>query len=76
MREEEGGAHPEQHAGASSRAVYRAVMWIICGVFFALWIGLWVVERRPGGLVQAFLVIAIAVAIMNWVAHYRTEGED
>lgn len=51
-------------------------MWIICGVFFALWIGLWAVERRPGGMVQAFLVIAICVAIMNWVAHYRAEGED
>ncbi|MGH9525519.1 MAG: hypothetical protein ACRD2F_02495 [Terriglobales bacterium] len=56
--------------------MYRAVMWIVCGVFFALWVGLWVVERRPGGLVQAFLVIAICVAIMNWMAHYRAEGDS
>ncbi len=51
-------------------------MWVVCGVFFALWVGLWVVERRPGGLVQAFLVAAICIAIMNWVAHYRPQGED
>ncbi len=63
-------------AAASIAVVYRAVMWIVCGVFFALWVGLWVVERRPGGLVQAFLVIAICVAIMNWMAHYRAEGDS
>lgn len=46
-------------------------MWVVSAVFLALWIGLWAVERRPGGLVHAFLATAICIALMNWIAHYR-----
>lgn len=55
--------------------VYAAVMWVVSGVFLALWIGLYLIERRPGGFVQGFLVVAICVALLNWVAHYRWKGD-
>lgn len=65
-------ARATQHENPPSLPkVYAAVMWVVSAVFLALWIGLWAVERRPGGLVHAFLAAAICIALMNWIAHYR-----
>lgn len=50
------------------------LMWLLAALFLAGWAYFYLWRGTQGGFVQVFLVAALALIIMNYLANYRRES--